>query len=188
MYKKILALACALLIFPTFAQSQELWDRTFVLDIRTGSSRSEIATSFARGGYELDDGTPVDLGDWYTANFPDFNVQFLTSLDTDFGVIWGFSTGERGEKYRIHPGFWLGFIYRYKITTLMDLSLSAVTMLGGDFIEYDCVGDWPAFGGEQKVNCRLAATPLPPRETLRYLVRERGFRETRATLRYEIRF
>jgi hypothetical protein len=76
-------------------QAQGLWDRTFLLDLGLGSSRSSIATSFARGGYELDDGTAIDFADWYTARFPDLNIKFLTSLDTDFGLIWGFSTGER---------------------------------------------------------------------------------------------
>lgn len=183
-----LLVAAAAFLFASSVQAQGFWERTFLLDLRTGSSRSDIAKDLARGGYELDDGTPIDFADWYTARFPDFNVKFITSFSHDLGLIWGFSTGERGEKYRIDPGLWIGFIYRYEMTIRSDLTLSAMSMLGGDFTERDCVGNWPEFGGPQKVNCRLAATPLPPQDTLNFLVRERGLRETRITLRYQIRF
>ena len=184
---KMLVTSC----FATFAlsvQAQEFWENTFLLDLRMGSSRSDIASGLARGGYELDDGSPIDFADWYTARFPDFNVKFLTSVSDDFGLVWGFSTGERGKKYRIDPGLWIGFIYRHEITSRSDWTLSAISMLGGNFTERDCVGNWPEFGGPQRVNCRLAATPLPPKDTLRFLVRERGFRETRVSLRYQFRF
>jgi hypothetical protein len=178
----------AVLLFAPSVQAQGFWERTFLLDLRMGSSRSDIAKNLARGGYELDDGTPIDLADWYTARAPDFNVKFLTSLNDDFGLIWGFSIGERGEKYRIDPGLWIGFIYRYEISNRSDWTLSAMSMLGGDFQERTCRAFYRTTGTFEMVNCRLAATPLPPQDTLRFLVRERGFRETRATLRYEIRF
>ena len=180
------AVICCIVSSPV--QSQGVWDRTFLLDLRAGSSRSDIAVILSRGGYELSDGTPIDFADWYIPRFPDFNIQFLTSLSSDFGIIWGFSTGERAEKYLIDPGLWLGFIYRHEITNQSEWTLSAATMLKGDFRERSCVGDWPLFGGKQRVNCRLAATPLPPSDTLDFLVRERGLRETRATLRYQLRF
>lgn len=183
----MLALALCVALTPP-VQAQEFWEHTFLLDLRTGSSRSDIAKSLARGGYELDDGTPIDFDDWYKPRFPDLNMKFMTSLSTDFGIIWGFSTGERGEKYRIDPGLWIGLIYRHETSSQSDWNFSIMSMLGGDFSERDCVGDWPEFGGLQRVNCRLAATPLPPMDTLKFLIRESGFRETRATLRYQIRF
>lgn len=186
-YLQLLSSAAVLLFAPS-VQAQGFWERTFLLDLRMGSSRSDIAKDLARGGYELDDGTPIDFTDWYTARFPDFNVKFLTSVSDDFGLIWGFSTGERGEKYRIDSGLWIGFIYQHKVTSRSDWTLSAMSMLGGSFTERDCVGNWPEFGGQQRVNCRLAATPLPPKDTLRFLVRERGFRETLVSLRYQFRF
>jgi hypothetical protein len=184
---KILITA-SFLVYPLASQAEEFWENTFLLDLRMGSSRSDIASGFARGGYELDDGSPIDFADWYTARFPDFNVKFLTSVSDDFGLIWGFSTGERGEKYRIDPGLWIGFIYRYEITTRSEWTLSAMTLFGGNFQERTCQAYYAIIDSVETVNCRLAATPLPPKDTLRFLVRERGFRETRATLRYQIRF
>ncbi|MCH8467642.1 MAG: hypothetical protein LAT78_13875 [Roseinatronobacter sp.] len=185
---KMLLSTLLLSIVGPSAHAQSLLDQTFLLDMRSGSSRSNIAAALSRGGYELDDQTPIDFADWYTARFPDFNVQFLTSLNPNLGAIWGFSTGERGEKYRIYPGMWIGFIYRYEITDRIDWTFSAITMLGGDFKERDCIGDWPDLGGKQKVNCRLATTRLPPQDTLAFLIRQRGTRETRATWRFQIRF
>jgi len=177
--------------FCLFAQSvhaQGFWERTFLLDLRIGSSRSDIATNLARGGYELDGGTPIDFADWYTARLPEFNIKFLTSLSPDLGLIWGISTGERGEKYRIDQGMWIGFIYRYETSNQSDWTLSAMSLLGGDFRERTCQAYYRVTESFETVNCRLAATPLPPQDTLRFLVRERGFRDARATLRYQIRF
>ena len=186
-YLQLLSSAAVLLFAPS-VQAQGFWERTFLLDLRMGSSRSDIAKDLARGGYELDDGKPIDFADWYTARFPDFNVKFLTSVSDDFGLIWGFSTGERGEKYRIDPGLWIGFIYRHEISNRTDWTLSAMSMFGGDLQERTCRAFYRTTGAFETVNCRLAATPLPPQDTLRFLVRERGFRETRVSLRYQFRF
>lgn len=168
------------------SQAHGFWEKTFLLDVSVGSSRSDIARGLRRGGFELADGTPIYFTDWYTPAIPDFNLKYLTTVTPDFGLIWGVSTGEKAEKYQINPGLWLGFLYREQISRNSNLSLSAVTLIGGNFRERMCVGDWPEFGGRQQVNCRLAATPLPPQDTLKFLVRERGIRETRATLRYQI--
>lgn len=163
-------------------------DRTFLLDLRAGSLRSRRARELSVGGYELDDGTPVDFADWYTPSFPEMNLIFLTAITPSFGITWGVSTGERGEKYRIDPGLWLGFVYRYNISPRQTLSLSASTLVGGDLREQPCRAFYRVIDDFATVNCRLAASTLPPRETLQFLERKSGRRESRIQLRYEIRF
>jgi hypothetical protein len=61
-------------------------------------------------------------------------------------------------------------------------------MLGGDFREKSCFGFYKTINAEAEVNCRLAASILPPADTLKFLVSEPGYREARVTLRYEIQF
>lgn len=184
------AMACvwSTFIMTPHAFAQDFLEDTFLLDVSIGSSRSQIARDLSFGGYELSDGTPVDFSDWYTPRFPDLNFIFLTQLNPSLGLSWGFSLGERGEKYRIDPGMWLGFVYRRELSRQSSLTFSALTLVGGNFRERACVGDYGEIGGIQQVNCRLAASLLPPPETLQFLVNEKGFRETRFSLRYEIRF
>lgn len=165
-----------------------LLDRTFLLDLRAGSVRSRRARELSYGGYELDDGTYVDFADWYTPRFPEMNLLFLTAVTPSFGLTWGLSTGERGEKYRIDPGLWLGFVYRYDISARQTLSLSAATLMGGNMREQTCRAYYRVIEDFATVNCRLAASTLPPAQTLQFLERNSGRRESRISLRYEIRF
>lgn len=183
-----LALSTSILIDSRALAAQSLIERSFLLDIRQGSSRSERARSLSFGGYELEDGTPVDFERWYTPGAPEFNILFLTAATPSFGVTWGLSTGERGEKYRIDPGLWLGFVYRRQISPQSAISLSATLLLGGNFRERSCQAFYTITQTTETVNCRLAASVLPPGETLRFLERTKGIRESRATLRYEFRF
>ncbi len=153
-----------------------------------GSFRSEIAAGLAIGGYELADGTPIRFEEWYRPNFPDMNIRFLTEINPSLGLVWGLSIGESGEKYRIDPGLWLGIVYRAEISRNSSLTFSVATMIGGNFREHACIGDYGEIGGIQAVNCRLAASILPPAETLQFLVNVPGSRETRISIRYELRF
>lgn len=184
------AMACvwSTFIMTPHAFAQDFLEDTFLFDVTVGSSRSQIARDLSFGGYELSDGTLVDFSDWYRPRFPDLNFIFLTQLNPSLGLIWGGSLGERGEKYRIDPGLWVGFVYRREIGVQSSLTFSAVTLVGGNLRERACVGDYGAIGGIQEVNCRFAASPLPPPETLQFLVNEKGYRETRLSLQYEIRF
>jgi hypothetical protein len=170
------------------ASPQELLANTFLVDISMGSARSDLARDLSVGGYELADGTPVNFENWYGARVPDLNFRFLTVLTSATGLVWGFSLGERGAKYRIDPGLWLGFVYRWQLTSQSTFSISATTMIGGDFRERSCLADFGEIGGLQRVNCRLAASELPPEDTLQLLVNRRGYSETRVTVRYERRF
>ena len=168
--------------------SNQVLENTALLDVSMGSRRSQIAKSLSRGGYELSNGTEISFKDWYRPNILDLNVKFLTTINDSFGVVWGFSSGEKGEKYQIDPGMWFGFIHQSQLSNNSSLTFSAITLFGGDFREQSCKADYGAIGGVQKVNCRLAASTLPPVETLEYLVDESGFEETHFSVRYQLGF
>jgi hypothetical protein len=159
-----------------------------LIDISMGSSRSRIALDMSIGGYELADGTQIDFEGWYTPSFPDISFTFLSEITPSLGLAWGVSIGERGEKYTIDPGLWLGVIYRVPLDRHASLVFSALTMVGGNFRESSCLADYGGIGGVQRVNCRLAATQIPPADTLQFLVNVPGTQETRFSLRYEVRF
>jgi hypothetical protein len=53
------------------------------------------------------------------------------------------------------------------------LTLNGYYTFGGKLKEKSCTADYGEIGGVQEVNCRLAATELPPAETLKYLLNER---------------
>lgn len=182
----IFALPLVLLAPP--AKAADIVGDTSLLGVSLGSSRSEIARKLSVGGYDLSGGTPIGFVDWYSPRHVDLNVLFLTQLDPSLGFTWGVSVGEKGEKYRISPGFWLGFVYRAEPSRRSSLTFSFLTLAGGDFRETPCLADYGDIGGIQPVNCRLAASVLPPAETLQFLVNERGNIETRLSVRYELRF
>jgi hypothetical protein len=69
-----------------------------------------------------------------------------------------------------------------------NLSLSVSTTLGSILTERACTADYGDIGGVRRVNCRLAASALPPEETLRYRMRMNGLDETRVAVQYEFRF
>lgn len=112
------------------AIARDFLENTSMLDIRTGSSRSAIARNLSIGGYELSDGTPVSFADWYMPHFPEMSLLFLTQINPSLGITWGISTGERGEKYRIDPGVWLGLVYRMQLSKHSGLTFFATTLIG----------------------------------------------------------
>lgn len=143
---------------------------TFLIGLRKGSPLSSDVRSVRVGGYELADGTPIEFEDWYSSDWLDIGLTFLTQLTPNRGIIWGLSTGERGEKYRIDPALKLGIMLQKPLGSAAFLTLTAHTILGGDLREETCVADYGAIGGVQEVNCRLAATTLAPAQTLDYLL------------------
>jgi len=184
----VLRLTC-LLLFLTVSRpaTAEFRDHTFLMDVYTGSSRSALIKEVADGGYELADGTPLRFEAWYTSRVPDISIVFLTEVSEGFGLIWGMSTGERGDKYRIAPAVKLGFILQKELFPNAVLSFSATTVIGGRLSERTCTADYGIFGKEQ-VNCRLAATEMAPHQTLSYLLSKRGRDESRVTLTFNWRF
>ena len=163
-------------------------DRTFLVDLRMGSVWDGDLSAAARGGYELTDGTPVSMRPWYSTTWRTMEVLFLTELGARTGILWGVSTGEQGEKYRIAPGLMLGLLHRVPVGRQSSITLRAETMLGGDLREGLCVADYGEIGGVQPVNCRLAASLLPPEETLDYLMRRDGWETSRLSVYFEMPF
>jgi hypothetical protein len=180
--------ALAVAFFASAAAAQGFFESTYLLDIRQGTVRSAAVRAASRGGFELSDGSVVSFRDWYSSQWIDLQVDFLTRLSDDFGFIWGLTTGESGEKYHITPGFRIGFAYSASISETSNLSLSVSTTLGSILTERACTADYGDIGGVRRVNCRLAASALPPEETLRYRMRMNGLDDTRVAVQYEFRF
>ncbi len=166
----------------------EISDATQLLDLSAGSSRSSSARQLGIGGYELSDGTPVSFRDWYRPqSLPELTLLLLTQVSENVGIIWGLSTGEHGRKYRISPAVQLGLVAQTEVFEGATLSLNLTTTIGGDLKEKPCQADYGAFGSSA-VNCRLAATEIPPEETLDYLLDLPGSRSTSVTIRFDYRF
>ena len=148
-------------------------DRTHLIGIDLGTSLSDIPRTTRSSGYELSDGTPVRFDRWYEERVPNLQFDFLTEITPDLGLLWGVGTGEYGEKYRIDPSLRVGLLYTRPVGKNGVLSLRLTTRLGGHLRERACTADYGEIGGVQRVNCRLAAAPLEPSETLEYLWNER---------------
>ena len=145
------------------------------------------ANSLRAGGYELAGGEVVRFDDWYRPRHPDLTVLFLTQLSDGLGVIWGPSSGEEGRKYRIDPALHLGLTWQTALSPQTTVTLGLQTLWGGRLREGAYLADYGPFG-MATVNCRLAATELPPTQTLDYLVNENARTENRITLRVDHRF
>ena len=172
----------------TGVHAQSFIDRTSLVDVHMGSSLGGTASSLGRGGYELSDGTPVDFAHWYTSDWRNLSVTLMSAVDDSLGVYWGLQTGERGRKYTIEPALNLGFIYMIRLSRRSTLSFTARAVVGGWLREKSCTADYGAIGGVQTVNCRLAASPLPPADTLAYLADTRPPDWLTISLRYDFRF
>lgn len=143
---------------------------TYFIDVGQGAGLTGIARSLSDGGYELSDGTWMSFAGWYHTDWPEVHVDMMTQLSDSFGLLWGLGSGERGDKYTIDPSIRLGFVAQTRPRENAVLSLTVRTIFAGQFAEQPCEADYGAIGGVQTVNCRLAASYLPPEETLQYLV------------------
>jgi len=139
-----------------------------LLDLQQGSSLESLTRPLGAGGYELQDGTWVSFANWYDPAWIDMQADFLVQFTKDFGVLLGASTGEYAQKYRIDPSFRLGAVIQGHPSTNTTLSLTVISTFAGSFREFPCIADYGDIGGVQPVNCRLAATELPPADTLKY--------------------
>ena len=169
-------------------QAQSFSENTHLIDIRAGSDLTGKVRKISYGGYELSDGTPVSFRKWYKSNWTDVSLTWMTEINRNFGVYWGLSTGESGKKYRIQPGVKIGFLLQAELTRNSTISLSATTILAGMLTEKPCIADYGAIGGVQTVNCRLAASTLPPSETLQHLFNDPPPDKIDMSLRYQLRF
>jgi len=159
-------LSCTFL-FASAAAAQE-WT-TSLVDVHQGSPLSDKARGLGNGGYELQGGSWVSFSRWYHASWVDMHVDLLTQITPDTGILWGFGTGEQGEKYSIEPSLKLGFLTQVHPNPNSTLSLSVTSVIGGNLAEKPCEADYGDLG-TYSVNCRLAAGETAPEETLKYLV------------------
>lgn len=165
----------------------DVFQDTYLLDVYAGSARSDLARGLRSGGYDLRGGGAIEFDDWYKPRLPDLTVLMLTELSPNFGFNWGLSSGEVADKYRISPAVHVGFTVQTELFPNATLSLTIQTLLGGRLREKKCIADYEE-EGISDVNCRLAASLLPPEETLYYLLDVSAQAETRITLRLLFRF
>lgn len=182
-----IAAIAALAVCAAMPAAAQIFDRTQLLDVHAGSARSDLVRRLRNGGYELAGGGAVSFDRWYSPRMPDLTMLVFTELSDRFGIAWGVSSGEAGQKYRIDPALHLGFTVRTEPFRDATLSLSVDAILGGNLREKSCRADYGTFGMAE-VNCRLAATEMPPEETLTHLLDVKGREESRITLRFECRF
>ncbi len=142
---------------------------TSLIDIHQGSPLSDRARGLGNGGYELQSGSWVSFSQWYHTNWVDMHVDLITQITENTGILWGFGTGERGDKYSVEPSLKLGFLTQIHPNPNSTLSLSVTSTIGGSLNEKPCVADYGDLG-TYSVNCRLAAGEMAPEETLKYLV------------------
>ena len=149
---------------------------THFIDARQDTALTARARALREGYFETAGGDAVTFSRWYSTEFREIQISYLTQINHTFGFIWGFGTGETAEKYTIAPSVRLGFVYSSEYSKNNRFSVTASTYLGGELNEHSCVADYGDIGGIREVNCRLAATTLEPEETLNYL--ERGTPES----------
>jgi hypothetical protein len=145
------------------------FESTYFIELTQDTTASLKARDLRNGGFETSEGAYVDFARWYSPDWYDTRISWLTQISPSFGVIWGFSTGENAQKYTISPGMRLGFMYQTTPSKNSQLTFTASTTIGGELSEKTCTADYGQIGGVQVVNCRLAATTLTPEETLNYL-------------------
>ncbi len=144
---------------------------THLVEFAQVSESSRTAAGFRAGGYESAYGQWISFDRWFRpSGLKDTRLTWMTQLHPNFGFLWGFSTGERGEKYQIAPSFKVGFVAQSNLSRHAHFSFKATTLLGGRMTERPCTANYGEIGGIQQVNCRLAASTLAPAETLKYLI------------------
>ena len=159
-----------------------------LVEITQGSELSNKVNFYTVGGFETANGSFVSYAPWYTNHWTDARISFMTQVTNSFGIIWGFSSGEQADKYKIYPNMKIGLAYFDKLSKDSTLSLKATTIIGGKLIEFPCLADYGDIGGLQSVNCRMAASQMPPAETLQYLFNDKPYNQTVVILEYKILF
>ena len=150
-------------------QGHSLAESTYLVEIAQDTTTSLKARELRQGGFETADGAYVDFSRWYSPDWYDTRVSWMTQVTPKFGILWGIGTGEQAEKYSIMPSLKIGFLYQTALSKNSVIAFTASTYIGGELRERTCSADYGDIGGVQEVNCRLAATALSPAETLNYL-------------------
>ena len=165
------------------------WNATSLIEIKQSSElSSKMGLYQGSGGYELSGGSPVNLKAWYTPTFIDTRVTYMTQVHRKVGIIWGFSTGENAQKYTVDPSIKLGLVFRHELDKTSFFSIRGTTILAGRLRESACTANYGDIGGVQQVNCRMAASPMQPSQTLQYLYNEKPHNYNSLWLQYTKNF
>ena len=156
-----------------WALLQPFLDSTILLEIKQGSELSSKTSDLLAGGFETAQGDRVSFKNWYQTKWTDTRALWMTQINPNFGFIWGFSTGEKAEKYQISRSMTVGFAFNKPIDKTSFISVKATTIVGGNLKEKTCTADYGEIGGVQNVNCRLAASTLAPSDTLPFLFNDK---------------
>ena len=159
---------------------------TYLIDVNIESTLNRRAKALRDGGFETATGEQINFYSWYAPHANEIHVTLMTQITRNFGAIWGAGSGERADKYTIDPSLKIGFVYQAEIRKNHLFSISGIGSLGGDFREHTCMADYGDIGGVREVNCRLAATEMPPEMTLNYL--ESGKPDSNFQILYKIVF
>jgi hypothetical protein len=179
--------ACFALL-PEHVSAQDFLSQTRLADISVGSAFESTTRDVSRSGYELEQGKFLSFEPWYSSKWRDTSILLETQLTRSSWFIWGFSTGERGEKYKVQPSVTLGYEQVWEITETSFLSFGVRAKFGGRLKEKPCEAVYSLSGGPVPVNCRLAASILAPDATLSFLWDEAPPDQIRVNLGYSIFF
>ncbi len=171
-----------------YATEGDFWAQTMLRGLSFDGLNSGIVRHAARQSFELSGGGAVDLGKWYSPDFPNLSASFETKVSRNMSLVWGGSLGEAGAKYRLGPSGTIGFVMRQPVGAHGTLSLEVIAQTGGALREGTCRADYGSIGGVQAVNCRLAASTLSPRQTLQYRWDLPSTTVAQVQLKYEIKF
>ncbi len=162
---------------------------TYLIVAQQGTVMSKKISDIRNHSIENAYGQKIKFEKWYKNknSWVDSQFMWLTQIDKDSGILWGFTTGEKGEKYFIKPSVSIGLLQRFEINKNSSISFQASFQFGGRLKEKSCIADYGAVGGIQRVNCRLAATELEPKETLRYLFNEEP-KDHQFMVKYQLSF
>ncbi len=161
---------------------------THLVEIAQDSELSTLASSYRRGGFGSAAGQWVSFDKWYRSKWTDTRVTWMTRVSPEFGMLWGFSTGEQAEKYSISPSLKLGAVYQTKVGSNASFTVRATSVIGGRMNEKTCTADYGDIGGIEQVNCRLAASQMPPAETLKQLTNALPPNRHNVWVRYALTF
>jgi hypothetical protein len=165
-------------LLSSYCCAESRFGSTYLIEVKQGSELSEKVNFYTGAGFESSNGGFVSFRPWYETKWTDARIAFMTEITDNIGFLWGFSSGEHGQKYRIDPSLKVGLAFFQTFSDQTQLSFKFTTILGGNLKESICMANYGDVGGVQAVNCRLAATPLPPSETLPYLFSDRPYNQT----------
>lgn len=162
-------LLLTLIASPSASSGQVFWEDTRLADFQIGSVFETTTTLTARRGYELENGQFQRFREWYSNSWRDVKVVLETPIGKNQWFLWGMTTGEQAEKYIVQPSLILGYQSVFAVTDHSFFTFGLMAKFGGNLEEKSCTAKYSLTEISVPVNCRLAASLLPPAQTLEYL-------------------